>query len=182
VTVLTTTTRTQGGRGVPAGGAGASLGVKVTASRTRGLDRTRPDPLLKSGREELQCDVVRITAREPRAVVGIDDSTIVDAEIRQPDLPRLKVISTSAGECQVVQANSTLIEWKGVGWIREFVEPDECLTSDEPDSSSERARAFIPVKGHVEQSFVPLSTLRSRLLTVRVTCAMVGNSGTGASS
>jgi hypothetical protein len=44
---------------------------------------------------------------------------------------------------QMVQTNSTLIEWKGVRWIGEFVKSDERLTSYNPDSSSERAGAFV---------------------------------------
>jgi hypothetical protein len=39
------------------------------------------------------------------------------------------------------------------------VKSDERLTSDNPDSSSERAGAFVSVKRHVEESFVPLDTL-----------------------
>ena|ERR1700685_3457891 len=56
----------------------------------------------------------------------------------------------------MVQTYSTLIEGKCVRWIGEFVKPDERLTFDQPDSSSKPARAFIPVKRYVEESFVPL--------------------------
>jgi hypothetical protein len=56
----------------------------------------------------------------------------------------------------MVQTNSTLIEWKGVGWIGKFVKPDEGLTFVKPDCSSKWARAFVPLKRHAEESFVPL--------------------------
>ncbi len=58
----------------------------------------------------------------------------------------------------MVQTNSTLIERKGVRWIGEFMKPDERLTFDKPDSSSKGARAFVPVKHHAEELFVPLDT------------------------
>jgi hypothetical protein len=81
----------------------------------------------------------------------------------------------------MVQTNATLIEWKGVRWVGELVKPDERLTFDKPDSSSKRARAFVLVN-FTSKSRSYHWTLRSRSLTVRVTCAMVGNSGTAASS
>ena len=62
------------------------------------------------------------------------------------------------GEGQMVQANSTLIERKGVRWIRELVKPDESLTSETPDTTSKRAGALVPVKGHIEEPFVPPDT------------------------
>ena len=58
----------------------------------------------------------------------------------------------------MVQTNSALIEGEVVGWIGEFVEPDERLTFDEPTSSSERSGAFVPVKRHFEESFVSPDT------------------------
>ena len=121
-------------------------------------DLTPRGPFLKSGSEEFQSDVVRVTAREPRAVAGIDDSAIFDTEFRQPEFPRLKLISASTGEGQMVQTNSTLIERTRVRWIGEFVKPDERLTFDKPDSSSKRAGVFVPLKRHVEESFVPPDT------------------------
>ncbi len=58
----------------------------------------------------------------------------------------------------MVQANSTFIEGNGIRWIGESVQPDERLTFNKPDSSSKRARAFVPVQRHVEESFVPMDT------------------------
>ena len=37
--------------------------------------------LLKGGTEEFQSDVVRVTARESRAIASIDDPTVVDTEL-----------------------------------------------------------------------------------------------------
>ncbi len=58
----------------------------------------------------------------------------------------------------MIHTNSALIERKGVRSIGKFVKPDERLAFDKPDSSSKRARVFVPMKGHVEESFVPLDT------------------------
>jgi hypothetical protein len=116
-----------------------------------------PARLLKGGSEEFQGDVVWVTTRKPRAVAGVDDSTIVDTEFGQPERPRLKLVSASTGECQMVQTDSTLIERESVRWIGEFVKPHECLSFDKPDSSPKRAGAFVPMKFHVEESFVPLN-------------------------
>jgi hypothetical protein len=78
---------------------------------------TRRVPPLKGWRKESQSDVVRVVAREPRAVAGIDDATIDDTEFRQPYFPCLQLISVPTGEGQMVQTNSTLIEGEGVGRI-----------------------------------------------------------------
>ena len=53
----------------------------------------------------------------PDPVAGIDDSTVVDAEFGQPDLPHLELVPASIGERQMVQTNSTLIKRTGVRWI-----------------------------------------------------------------
>ncbi len=56
----------------------------------------------------------------------------------------------------MVQPDSTLIEGKGVSGVGKFMQPDERAPFDDPDSSSKRARAFVSVKRHVKESFVPL--------------------------
>lgn len=41
--------------------------------------------LLNDRSKEFQCNVVRITAGQPRAVIGIDNATVGDTELFQPD-------------------------------------------------------------------------------------------------
>ena len=56
----------------------------------------------------------------------------------------------------MVQPDSTLVEGEGVSRIGKFVKPDERLPFDDPDSPSKWGRVFVPLKRHVEESFVPL--------------------------
>src|ERR1700683_3734902 len=51
--------------------------------------------------KEFQCDVVRVTAGQPRAVSGINDATIGDTEFFEPNLPRLNITSSCTGKRQV---------------------------------------------------------------------------------
>ena len=64
--------------------------TKQRAAHRPGVSRTpvrrhaRPGTamfLLKGGTEEFQSDVVRVTARESRAIASIDDPTVVDTEL-----------------------------------------------------------------------------------------------------
>jgi hypothetical protein len=52
--------------------------MKITASKDRDDSTLTPrGRFQKSGSEEFQSDGVRVAAREPRAVAGIDDATIL---------------------------------------------------------------------------------------------------------
>ncbi len=138
--------------GVARSGLNAEFGFLST-----GRTVATPDSLRGRG-EEFQCDVVGVTAGQPRAVIGIDDAPVGDTEFFEPGHPCLEIATTSTGERQVVQTNSTFIKREGVSWIGEFVQTNERLTFDKPDSSSKRAGAFVSVKHHAEESFVPLDT------------------------
>jgi hypothetical protein len=136
---------------------GAALAEQPDRAVTRDLHHAEVASL--GGRsKEFQCDVVRVTAGQCRAVIGIDDATVGDSELFEPDLPSLQIISPSTCERQVVQTNATFIKWKGVRGIGKLVESDEGLTSDKPDGSSEWSGAFVHEHLHVEEAFVPPDT------------------------
>ncbi len=47
---------------------------------------------LRGGREELERKIVRIAKRKARAVRGVDDASMLDAELIQAPFPRFKPV------------------------------------------------------------------------------------------
>ena len=62
------------------------------------------------GCEQLQGDVVGVTERQGRAVVGVGDPAVVDAELLQAGLPFLQLGPVGDPEREVVQAGAVLVE------------------------------------------------------------------------
>jgi hypothetical protein len=85
------------------------------------------------------------TSGQSRAVIGVDNATVGDTEFVEPDLSRFQITSTSTGERQVIQTNTTFVERRDVGGVRKLMKPDQGLTSDKPDRSTKwSVRGFRP--------------------------------------
>src|SRR6516165_5195398 len=106
-------------------------------------------------REELQGDVVGIAERQARPVWRVHDPTVGDAQLIEASLPLGKLVARRAGEREVVKPRPALVERLGAGRIGELVEPDQCLTADEPDDVPERPGVLVQHRLGTEEPLVP---------------------------
>src|SRR3954447_26699045 len=84
-------------RRFPPQGEGATAGASV--------------PAWSAGQgEELESDVVGVAEREPRAVRGVDDAAVLDAEFVEPLLPVLELTAACAVERDVIEPGPVLLE------------------------------------------------------------------------
>src|SRR5664280_1586650 len=107
--------------------------------------------------EELQRDVVRIAERQARAIGGVDDPAVRQAQLVQSCLPIRQIRSVGARERQVIQTDPALVEGLIARWIGELVEPHQGLT-DKPDDMAEGSGIFVEDRCRAEQRPVPGDT------------------------
>ncbi|HXW80101.1 MAG TPA: hypothetical protein VEJ84_11425 [Acidimicrobiales bacterium] len=106
-------------------------------------------------RKELQRNVVRITERERRAIGGIDDTPIFDAEVIQPRLPPFQLGPVGAGEGEVIEAEPPLVKGFSPVEIRELMDAYQGLASEKPYDVMEGTSVFVDYRLAPEQPLVP---------------------------
>src|SRR4051794_21781227 len=68
------------------------------------------------GCEELQRDAVGVAERDTGAVAGVLDAVVGNAQLAQAVRPLLQLAAAAAGEGDVVETGSTLVE-ASAGWL-----------------------------------------------------------------
>ena len=100
---------------------GNGLERRTTASQRAGSCQYRRRGLGRRGREEFERDVVRVSERQSRPVVGIHDAAVLNSEFVEPRSPLDEFIAVRTAEGEVVQPDPAFLE--PVTTRGSFVEP-----------------------------------------------------------
>src|SRR5262245_16376659 len=95
-------------------------------------------------REELERDAVGIAEAHARAVVGILDLSVLDAELVEPERPLVELRPVRAAERHVIEPNPELAEPFVESRHRVLMQPDERVSAYEVHGVVEAAvRVFV---------------------------------------
>src|SRR4051812_16448551 len=103
--------------------------------------------------EKFQSDVVGIAEGQPRAVAGVHDAAVGDAQLAQPSLPLVEVASAGAREGYVIEAYPSFVERLRAP-IGELVQAHQG-GPHRPHHMTERTGVLVEDRLGVEQPLVP---------------------------
>ena len=113
-------------------------------------------PQHRSGRrgEQFEGDVVGVAERQARAVAGVDDLAVGDAELVEAGGPLDELAAARAAERDVVETGPALVERLLAGEIGEAVQPEQRV-ADRVDDVPERAGVLVEDRCDAEDLRVP---------------------------
>src|SRR5688500_20165750 len=105
--------------------------------------------------EELEGVVVGVAEGETRAVGGVDDPAVGNAQVVEPGLPLLELAPAGYAETDVVEAGAQLAERLVALRVRMLVDPEEASAVEYPHDVVEQAGVLVEHRLRVKESLVP---------------------------